>query len=158
MIDLDGSEWQTDSSEETYQAGKAFGNLLFPTAVVALEGDLGAGKTTFVRGLVEGVLQEPPINFASPTFSLLNIYTSQLLKSEKSVFHFDLYRLPRHEEFIAAGFEEYLHTKEICCIEWAEKIAPLIPKEAFYVHFAYLGEEKRKISIFRKCYGKKNSF
>lgn len=132
----------TESSEETHLVGKKLGEALSPNAIVTLHGDLGAGKTTFIRGLSEGVLQGRVPNFASPTFSLLNIYDGL-----KTIFHFDLYRLPRAEEFIAAGFDEYFCAGGICCIEWADKIASLIPPHSIDVSISYLAEQKRKILI-----------
>lgn len=132
------------SAEETHRLGKTFGQSLKSGDVVAFFGDLGAGKTTFIRGLVEGAGCAEPKSVCSPTFNLLNIYPG-----EKMVYHFDLYRLPREEEFFAAGFDEYFHSQGICCIEWAEKIPASLPPHALRVTFQYLGEDARQIQIER---------
>lgn len=105
-------------------------------------GDLGAGKTTFIRGLVEGAGAADPREVCSPTFTLLNIYAG-----ERVVYHFDLYRLPRKEEFYAAGLDEYLFRGGICCIEWADKISPELPPGAYAVTLSYRGAEVRQIDI-----------
>ncbi len=83
-------------------------------------------------------------NVCSPTFTFLNIYNGN-----KVVYHFDLYRLPREEEFFAAGFDEYFTTGGICCLEWAEKIASALPSHAYKVIFLSLGENTRQIEIIK---------
>ena len=133
------------SAEETHRLGNALSNLLPPNAIIAFFGDLGAGKTTLIRGLVEGVGGIDLREICSPTFTFLNIY-----QGNKSIYHFDLYRLPREEEFLAAGFEEYFHAGGICCIEWAENIEPLLPSEAITVKFSYLNEGCRQIEIYKE--------
>jgi tRNA threonylcarbamoyladenosine biosynthesis protein TsaE len=132
------------SAEETVELGREFGRSLPAKAVIAFFGDLGAGKTTFIRGLVEGIGSIDPREVCSPTFTLLNIY-----HGDKMVYHFDLYRLPREEEFFAAGFDEYLNADGISCIEWADKINAILPSNAVRVTFSYLGENKRQIEIKR---------
>jgi tRNA threonylcarbamoyladenosine biosynthesis protein TsaE len=132
------------SAEETHQLGETFGQMLSANAIVAFFGDLGAGKTTFVRGLVEGIGGVDLTQVCSPTFTFLNIYTGN-----KPLYHFDLYRLPRQEEFFAAGFEEYFHAGGICCLEWAEKIESLLPPNSYHVLFSYLNEGCRRIEIKR---------
>jgi len=134
----------THSAEETHSLGKIFGQSLSVGTIVAFFGDLGAGKTTFIRGLVEGICSIDVRAVCSPTFTFLNTY-----KGDKIVFHFDLYRLPREEEFLAAGFDEYFDAGGICCVEWAEKIRSLLPLHTFQVNFSYLGEEIRQIEIMQ---------
>ena len=114
-------------------------------AIIALYGDLGAGKTTFIRGLVEGAGSIDPRIVSSPTFTFLNIY-----QGEKMIYHFDLYRLPGKEEFFAAGFDEYFNAGGICCMEWADKIESELPLNVFDVKLCYIGEEKRQIEISRR--------
>ena len=133
------------SADETHQLGKAFGQTLPKNAVIALYGDLGAGKTTLIRGIVEGIGSIDQSSVCSPTFSFLNIYSG-----DQVVYHFDLYRLPEKEEFFKAGFDEYFTAGGICCIEWAEKIASGLPADALSITISYLGEEKRNIEITRR--------
>jgi tRNA threonylcarbamoyladenosine biosynthesis protein TsaE len=132
----------THSSDETHSLGAAFGKTLKANAIVAFFGDLGAGKTTFIRGLIEGIGGIDIKAVCSPTFTFLNIYQGNHL-----MYHFDLYRLPREEEFLAAGFEEYFYTGGICCVEWSEKIQALLPPTAIRVQLTYLNEGERKIEI-----------
>ncbi len=134
----------THSPEETHRLGKAFGQSLTSGSIIAFFGDLGAGKTTFIRGLVDGIGSVDMRNVCSPTFTLLNIYNG-----DKMVFHFDLYRLPREEEFFAAGFDEYFKAGGICCLEWAEKITSSLPTHTFKVIFSHLGEKTRQIEILK---------
>jgi tRNA threonylcarbamoyladenosine biosynthesis protein TsaE len=134
----------TSSAEETHALGKTFGGSLHAGSVIAFFGDLGAGKTTFIRGLAEGIGAIDLRSVCSPTFNFLNIYDGNQM-----VFHFDLYRLPREEEFFAAGFDAYFSAGGICCVEWAEKIAASLPGHAVKVIFSYLSEEMRQIQIIR---------
>ena len=134
----------THSPDETHLLGKALAIALPTNTVVTLLGDLGAGKTTFVRGLAEGVGSIDSREVCSPTFTLLNLY-----HGKKTIYHFDLYRLPKTEEFYAAGFDEYFTAGGICCIEWAEKIASILPLETIQVSFVYLEEGTRQIEITR---------
>jgi len=131
-----------ESAEESHRLGKVFGESLETDSVVAFFGDLGAGKTTFIRGLAEGVGLADLREICSPTFNLLNIYFAT-----KTIYHFDLYRLPNQKEFFEAGFGEYLHAGGICCIEWAEKIKDALPYHTHFVSLSYLGEQARKIEI-----------
>lgn len=130
------------SAEHMYALGVSLGSRLQGGSIVALVGDLGAGKTTLVRGLCSGFGNVPDREVCSPTFSYLNIY-----KAEKTVYHFDLYRVPSLEDFLAAGFEEYLHTKELCCIEWPQKITSLLPPETLWITLAYAAENERTLRL-----------
>ena len=132
----------SNSAEETHRLGIVFGQSLHANSVVAFFGALGAGKTTFIRGMAEGIGIADLRGVCSPTFTLLNTYAG-----EKTVFHFDLYRLPNEKEFFAAGFDEYLAAGGICCIEWAEKIIDALPTHAHKVTFSYVGEYAREIEI-----------
>lgn len=131
------------SAEETLQIGRQFGKDLPSHAVVYFFGNLAAGKTTFIRGLVEGRGGDP-FSVQSPTFAYLNTYPG--------VMHFDLYRLADRAAFFQMGFEEYLEQAEICCLEWAERLLdslplalPSIPQ--FSVHIAHVQEGVRKIFL-----------
>lgn len=120
------------SAEETFSWGASLAAELPRDAVLALSGNLGAGKTTFVQGLAAGLGIKDPIQ--SPTFILLNLYDR--------LAHFDLYRLKKTKDFVDLGFQEYLETNLICAIEWPERIEELLPKRTIRVHFEYLGEER----------------
>jgi tRNA threonylcarbamoyladenosine biosynthesis protein TsaE len=135
-------DYVTSSPEETHLLGKTLAKTLKRGAIVALFGDLGAGKTTLIRGMAEECQVVDAHRVCSPTFTFLNIYTGKI-----PLYHFDLYRLPSEEEFFKAGFDEYLHSQGICCIEWADKLGSLLPPHAHCVTFTYTGEGTRRIEI-----------
>lgn len=120
------------TAEDTIAFGKKMASMLPKNAVVALSGDLGAGKTTFVQGLALGLGIKDPIQ--SPTFVLLNLY--------KGLYHFDLYRLKDEADFTSLGFEEYFHKDGICVIEWPERIAKILPAGTVYIEFIYKQEQR----------------
>ena len=136
------------SSEETFELGTNFGALLQENSIVCFFGDLGAGKTTFIKGLAAGIEIDPE-TVSSPTFTYLNIYSGK-----KILYHFDLYRLRDADEFLSMGFDEFFDAGGICCLEWSEKIATLIPEEALIVNIVHLGGDKRKIEISHGAHGK----
>lgn len=121
-----------------------FGKQLKPNSIVCFYGDLGAGKTTFIKGLAAGILGSSGEEVISPTFTYLNIYHGK--NSPKSLYHFDLYRLRDADEFLGMGFDEMFDAGGICCIEWAEKIEAL-NLQAISVEMNYLGEGIRRIEI-----------
>jgi tRNA threonylcarbamoyladenosine biosynthesis protein TsaE len=118
------TEFLLSSPEETFELGKKLGQEAHNNAIFCLFGPLGAGKTTFIKGLVEGATKIEGKKVVSPTFVLLNIY--------QNVYHFDLYRLKDENEFLALGFEEYLAGGGITCIEWSERIEKILAH--FKVH------------------------
>jgi tRNA threonylcarbamoyladenosine biosynthesis protein TsaE len=139
----------TCSAEETERLGKALGEILTENALLAFYGDLGSGKTTFIRGLTEAVGSIDSRCISSPTFNFLHIY-----EGNKTIYHFDLYRLPHRQEFFTTGFDEYLEAGGICCIEWAEKLystSELLSKhpQAILLEFSYEGPQGRRIEITR---------
>ncbi len=128
----------TNSADETIAAGKELGSSLKDGQIVCLFGDLGAGKTTFIKGLVAGAQGIDPDEVSSPTFVYLHPYGR--------VNHFDLYRLPSSEAFCSLGFDEYFHSG-ICVIEWAERINDILPKGHIAVTLRSIGLDKREICI-----------
>src|SRR5688572_31120503 len=97
----------------TQSLGRRLGSLLFPGAVVALVGPLGAGKTHFVRAVAEGLGVRNPAAVTSPTFVLIQEYPARL-----PIYHFDNYRLGSPAEFVALGTDEYFHGDGVCLVEW----------------------------------------
>lgn len=130
------------SAEETKQQGLALGKSLSPNSVIALFGELGAGKTTFIKGLVEGAAAIDPKHVNSPTFTYLHLYTGT-----HTVYHFDLYRLKTSDDFFALGFDEYFSAGGICCLEWPERLGDKLPEQTITVTISYEGENKRHIAI-----------
>ncbi len=141
----DGSKLKTkktSSAQETFELGRNFGRELPVPSVVCLFGDLAAGKTTFIKGLIQEAVGIDPANVQSPTFTYLNIY-----EGNKKIYHFDLYRLHDIDEFLSMGFDEYFDADGICCLEWSERIANFLPKNSIHIHFEHLNENERRISI-----------
>lgn len=130
------------STEETIALGIHLGKQLPKGSVVAFFGDLGAGKTTMIKGIAESAAHIDPRNVCSPTFTYLNIYSG-----DQEIYHFDLYRLKTEEDFLAMGFEEYFNNDGICCIEWPERIPSLLPQHAFRIEILYSGENTRKVIV-----------
>ncbi len=135
------TEFLTQSAEETFELGRRLGAEIPSNALIALYGDLGAGKTTFLKGLVAGSSGLSPHEVSSPTFNYLNIYSGK-----QTLYHFDLYRLKNGEEFFLMGFDEYFSLPGICCIEWPEVIETRLPA-CISIRFAYKGENERSITI-----------
>jgi tRNA threonylcarbamoyladenosine biosynthesis protein TsaE len=135
-------EVKTHSSEETFQEGVKLGKTLETRKIIALFGDLGSGKTTFLKGFISSMTGRPPEEITSPTFTYLHVYTGKA-----TVYHFDLYRLSSPRDFFLAGFDEYLQTNDICCIEWAEKIDRCFLEHAIQITLSHQGQDTRLITI-----------
>lgn len=118
------------SSEETYEFGRQIGRKCKAGFTFLLYGNLGAGKTTFVKGVASIFGVEEQVQ--SPTFTYLHIYEGLV-----PIYHFDLYRLKSLEDFLALGFSDYLESDGICLIEWAERLGDFFPKKAHHLHFSY---------------------
>jgi tRNA threonylcarbamoyladenosine biosynthesis protein TsaE len=112
---------------------------LTPGAVVALTGDLGSGKTEFVKGLVAGL--DSPALVTSPTFTLIHEYRGGRLP----LFHMDFYRLTTEQELELIGFDDYLAEPGICAIEWANRFPDRIPPDAVWVDLSITDNNKRII-------------
>ncbi|MCB1149562.1 MAG: tRNA (adenosine(37)-N6)-threonylcarbamoyltransferase complex ATPase subunit type 1 TsaE [Chlamydiia bacterium] len=126
--------------EETLAFGCRLAETLPDGAVVCLTGDLGAGKTSLVKGLARAY-QIHEDSVSSPTFPLLHIY-----EGLKTVHHFDLYRINSAEEFIAMGFDEHLFAGGIAVIEWPERIREILPESALWIHLEH-ADKGRLIEI-----------
>ncbi len=144
-------EYITESAKETKKLGEKFAVDLEGGETVALIGDLGSGKTTFVQGLAKGLGIEGRI--ISPTFIIIRKYKIPLamkLKGIKYFYHIDLYRLESavESELVNLGVRDILGKKEnVTAIEWAEKATGMYPKDTDWLSFSDMGENKRKISV-----------
>ena len=114
-----------ESQSRIDDAAREFLEKVGDTRVIALSGELGAGKTTFIQAMcrILGV----PGGVTSPTFALINEYFTP---DEQSIYHFDLYRIEDPEELLDVGYEEYFYSGSRCFIEWPEKAEQLIPEDA----------------------------
>ncbi|PIP28476.1 MAG: tRNA (adenosine(37)-N6)-threonylcarbamoyltransferase complex ATPase subunit type 1 TsaE [Candidatus Moranbacteria bacterium CG23_combo_of_CG06-09_8_20_14_all_35_22] len=145
-------EFITINSKQTKKLGEFLAQELRGGEIICLDGELGAGKTTFTQGLLKGLKIEGP--YTSPTFLIMKQYQphpSPLLIKERGiirVYHFDAYRVGA-QDILNLGFEEILsNPKNIIIIEWAKRIKEIIPADAIRIEFKWLGENKRKI-IFK---------
>ena len=133
-------EFITNSAQETEQVGQALGTRLLPGTVLAYEGDLGAGKTAFTRGLARGLGATEQVT--SPTYTIVNEYLSGRIP----LFHFDMYRLASADDLWDIGWEDYLERGGVCAVEWSENVREAM-EDAITVRIEKLGEESRKITI-----------
>lgn len=134
--------FQTKSTSETIRIGRHIGSLLMPGDVVALAGELGTGKTQFIKGLAAGVGVGKPTYISSPSFTLINEYPGKT-----PFYHIDLFRLKTKREADELGLEEYFHSGGIAAIEWADKIPSLLPNEMLWIQISYTGKNTRSIEI-----------
>ena len=132
----------TNSESETLDVARSLGKTLSAGAVVALTGDLGAGKTVFAQGIAESLDIREQIT--SPTFTLINEYRGRLL-----LYHMDLYRLDSTREIEDIGIVDYLYGDGVCVIEWAEKLREMMPPNAIAVSLRPSGKTRREIQIER---------
>ena len=133
-------EYITNSPEETESVGQALGAALKPGTVLAYEGDLGAGKTAFTRGLARGLGAQERVT--SPTYTVVNEY----LSGRMPLFHFDMYRLGSSEDLWDIGWEEYLDRGGVCAVEWSERVADAM-EGAVRVRIEKLGGQTRRITV-----------
>lgn len=129
------------SEDDTRRFGEAIGIAAGPGLVIALVGPLGAGKTRLVRGIADGAgVRDQIVN--SPTFVLVQEYQGRL-----PIYHFDTYRLRSLDEFIELGAEEYLQSDGVCCIEWADRMAVLLPPDVLRIEIAVLDDCEREFRL-----------
>ena len=130
----------TNAPEETEQIGEKLGRVLTPGTVIAYEGDLGAGKTAFTRGLARGLGAKDRVT--SPTYTIVNEY----LGGRMPLFHFDMYRLGSSDELFDIGWEDYLARNGVCAVEWSERVTDALD-QPLRICIEKTGESARKITI-----------
>lgn len=128
------------SEAETEAIGEKFAEGLASGAVVAMYGDLGAGKTAFVRGMARGM--GLTCRVSSPTFTIVNEY-----EGERELIHFDMYRLESSDELFEIGWEDYLARGAVCAVEWSEKVEDAFFGDEIVVRIDKLGDNERRITI-----------
>ncbi len=131
----------TDSPEATIAFGRELGKELKGNEVIALYGELGAGKTTLIKGIVQGLGIEKEVK--SPSFVIITEYQS----GEKIVYHIDLYRIVSQKEVEGIGLADYLIAPGVKLIEWAEKIEEFLPPETKRITIKVISKERREIQI-----------
>jgi tRNA threonylcarbamoyladenosine biosynthesis protein TsaE len=130
----------TRSAAETEELGRALGERLTPGAVVALQGELGSGKTTFVRGLARGLGVESLVR--SPTFTLMQEHAGRC-----PFFHFDAWMSGREEVFLQGGGAEYLGGAGVAAVEWAERVSAWLPEPRLEVRLEHHAPGTREVQI-----------
>ena len=124
------------NEKNTLDLGENISTHLFAGLLIFLKGDLGAGKTTLARGLIKGLGHTGPVK--SPTYSLIEQYEFDVF----TLNHFDLYRFTNPNEWLAAGFEEYINSYDVTLIEWPEKSAEFLPKPDLEIELLYENESR----------------
>jgi tRNA threonylcarbamoyladenosine biosynthesis protein TsaE len=135
-------EYFTKNEADTIKLGEKIAGALKKGDVIAVTGDLGAGKTVFVKGIARGLSIYEHIT--SPTFTLIHSYEG----SETILHHFDVYRISE-EELFEIGFDEYIYSDDICIIEWADLIKGMLPRHTKWVHIERTQNDynERKITL-----------
>ncbi|MBP3309272.1 MAG: tRNA (adenosine(37)-N6)-threonylcarbamoyltransferase complex ATPase subunit type 1 TsaE [Ruminococcus sp.] len=131
----------THSPEETIKAAEKLGGLLRAGDMIAYKGGLGAGKTTFTRGLAIGLGLGD--NVTSPTFALVNEYRGDRL----TLYHFDMYRIESEDDLESTGFYDYPFEENVAAVEWSENIAEFLPDNTIYITINRINELEREIII-----------
>ena len=135
------------SANETLALGERLARLLVKGSVVALTGPLGAGKTCLAKGLAKGLGVTEEIT--SPTYTIVSEYIAVISGEKIPVYHIDAYRLRGNDDFSAIGGEEFVFGEGISIVEWSERISNFIPVEALMVDFELIGDNERRIHVYR---------
>lgn len=130
-----------DSIDELDKVAEAVVEALEGRTVVAFDAPMGAGKTTLISRIAAYLGAEDAVT--SPTFAIVNQYEG----CDRTIYHFDMYRIERVEEALDFGSEEYLSSGELCLVEWPEKIEPLLPEDTMVVKIEILGDTERRFVI-----------
>ena len=133
-------EFITNCPEQTEAVGEALGKILHSGTIVAYQGDLGAGKTAFTRGLARGLGASEAVT--SPTYTIVNEYLSGRIP----LFHFDMYRLSCADDLWDIGWEDYLERGGVCAVEWSENVTEAM-ENAIFVRLEKTGDSSRRITI-----------
>ncbi len=132
--------YRTESEEETIALGREIARSLPQSCVVLLIGNLGAGKTTLAKGIVEGLGAASAEDVASPTFTLIHEYSG-------NVYHVDLYRLDSAGQVAALGLEELLEGEAVTLVEWGERFPEMMPDKRVEIRIARTGDDTREFRI-----------
>lgn len=133
-------QYISKSEKDTEAIGAGFAASLPDGAVVAMYGDLGAGKTAFVRGMAKGMGLDCMVS--SPTFTIVNEYLGQ-----RELIHFDMYRLSSADELFDIGWEDYISRGAVCAVEWSENVEDAFYGDEYVVTIEKLGDSERRITI-----------
>lgn len=134
----------THSPEETIVFGRELAKELMPPCWVLLEGELGSGKTTLVKGIVEGLGAARQDEVTSPSFTLVHEHGR-----ESKVYHIDLYRIESARELASLGLEDIVGSQATVIVEWGEKLGDNVPAPRVRIRLEYLGRDDRRIMVER---------
>jgi len=137
--------FQTSSAEETMAVGRSIAASLKPPLMLILRGDLGAGKTTLVKGIVEALGAGDPEDVTSPTFTLVHEYESPTQPTK--LYHLDLYRLEEDRQLAALGIDEMFDSGSILLIEWGEKFPSILSRADGEIVLTHEGGDARSINV-----------
>jgi len=137
--------WDSDSVEETERMGRILGGLLRPGDVIALFGELGSGKTVLARGIAAG-LGCLPSQVHSPSFTLVNEYVCRPGDAWRMA-HIDLYRIRSEEELPGIGWDEYLRSRHVVVVEWADRAVRWLPRDHLRVRLETVGPDRRSLGV-----------
>jgi len=132
----------SSSALETEQIGESLGKTLVGGDIIALVGELGAGKTVLTKGIARGLICKDDSLVASPTYVLVREYPGRLW-----FYHFDFYRLNSIKEIEELGYEEYFDSEGVSVIEWAEKFTSIFPKRTLWIKLLITGENERRLEL-----------
>lgn len=136
-------EVATHSAEETIALGRSLVSILTPPKLVFLRGDLGAGKTTLVKGIAKGFDAAEEDNVTSPTFTLIHEYRGPLV----NIYHIDLYRIDTPRQLETLGLDDLLSDNSLLLLEWGEKFPRFVRERDVEIQIERLGEAERRIRI-----------
>ncbi len=140
---VEGCVISSSSEEETINIGEVLGKLLTPGTIIGLNGELGAGKTVFVKGIARGLnIQEEP---NSPTFVIMNKYEGRI-----PLYHFDLYRISSAEELEGIGYEDYFYGNGVTVVEWSDRVREIFPDRTIRVEITIPDEPDGKAETVRR--------
>jgi tRNA threonylcarbamoyladenosine biosynthesis protein TsaE len=131
----------SDSAAETEAVGRRFAQQVAAGSVLALVGELGAGKTQFTKGVVAGLGSTAVVT--SPTFTIIHEYGDGKLP----IYHFDFFRLDDRERLMRLGLDDYFFGEGVCVVEWADRFPDLMPEQAYWIRFEMPNSERRVIKI-----------
>ena len=140
---MDARELTTHSAEETVAFGRTLAELLSPPKIVLLRGDLGAGKTTLVKGIAEGFQAASEEDVTSPTFTLVHEYRGP----RANLYHIDLYRIDTPRQLETLGLDDLVAPNSILLIEWGEKFTRFVHERDVEIALESLGEHSRHIRM-----------
>ncbi len=134
MAERESMDILVTDAEDTIKLGEIIGKTLTPGSIIALRGDLGAGKTVLVKGIARGLgIEDEPV---SPTFVIMNAYEGAI-----PLYHFDLYRISGADELMGIGADEFLFGRGVSAVEWAERIGEILPEYTIYIDIKMPGPE-----------------